>query len=192
MPSHVRGSGVSPAFSRSLRTACIDEAYDIWPGGAYVLAAVVYPGQDAALPDRVRELWPGGQDHPPFCREDPKRRLFLAEASARLGLRMIAAVETVGAAKATAEQLRECCVRRLGTALADVDAVLIESRGGRRDWLVSGLGRQAPLRTVSFARASDVPMLRVVDLFGGAVFHDVVRGNPVYVTALGTIQVLDK
>jgi hypothetical protein len=192
MPSHVRGSGVSPAFSRSLRTACVDEAYDTWPGGAYVLAAVVYPGQDAALSDRVRELWPGGQDHPPFCREDPKRRLLLAEAAARLGLRMIAAVETVGAAKATAEQLSECCIRRLGRALADVDAVLIESRGGRPDRRDFGLGRQAPLRTVSFARAEDVPTLRVVDLLAGAVFHDVVRGNPVYVTALGSIRILDK
>jgi hypothetical protein len=192
MPSHVIGSGVSPAFSRSLRTACVDEAYDIWPGGAYVLAAVVYPGQDAALSDRVRELWPSGQDHPPFCREDPKRRLLLAEAVARLGLTMIAAVETVGAAKSTAERLRESCVRRLSPALADVDAVLTESRGGRHDWLAAGLGRQAPLRTVSFARAREVPMLRVVDLAAGAVCHDVVRGNPVYVTALGAIRILDK
>jgi hypothetical protein len=151
----------------------------------------VYPGQDAALAERVRELWPSGQDHPPFCREDPRRRLLVAEAAAQLGLTMVAAVETVGAAKATAEQLRECCVRRLSPALADVDAVLIESRGGRRDRRDAGLGRQAPLRTVSFARAADVPALRLADLFAGAVFHDVVRGNPIYVAALGAVRILD-
>jgi hypothetical protein len=173
-------------------TAYVDEAYELGRGGAYVLAAVFLSADTADLRQELKDtLQMDGQQRPHFRKESHKRRRVLADAVASFGL---PATAVVAMSPTTAARSRGLCVARLAWEVTDVDAIVFESRGPLADrhdaTILAGIARHGPRHTPSFVRAVDDPILWLADIVAGAVFHDLVRGNSAYRTALGAVRLV--
>jgi len=180
---------------RPRKTAYVDEAYEVGPAGAYVLAAVVAPTDTTDLRREVYDaLRLGRQARPHFSKENHKRRLVLADAVAGLGLPATVLVEP---SAGRAVRARGRCLARLAWELGEetgVDAIVFESRGRTADQhdasVLARAARQGPRFAATFARAAEDPLLWLADITAGAVFQDLARGNPAYRAALGAVRIV--
>lgn len=166
--------------------AYVDESYQ---QGVYVLAAVLAHPEAATARHAILDTRLRRQAVIHFVKENPKRRLQLAETVARLGLPVVAAVRL---SQERPERARGRCLHTLSWALASrASRIVIEDRQrtlNRHDRSVLTGPRHQPAPSPMFVAKPDEPLLWAADIVAGALFHDLARSDPTYRAALGQVE----
>ena len=158
-------------------TAFVDESIRDGPDGSYVVAAVVLSTSDFDARDAARRLLLPGQRRLHWHDEGEDRRTLILERLAELGLECRTYLCALGAGRRQ-PRARALCLNALLWDLwrqADVDSVVIESRGDRddrrdRSTIVAAQRsmRASPTIAYRFERPSVEPMLWWADALAGA------------------------